>query len=268
MYNQLTSVTIPNLVTLIGGDAFFNNRLTLVKIGNSVKTIGQSAFESNRLTSVVIPDSVTSIGRNAFQSNQLTSVTLSQALYGKRGDAFLNNPVGRKFYEYDASKPGKKGARLNINADGSTFITMSDGSTITTRLDGSSHLVIADGVYYINHQKFMNNQLTSVVIPGSVTSIWETAFAGNSTLEKVTISGTGAIKDDAFTYKKDGWKTKGIFAASGSSGIALVIEDGITSIGDSAFGWNRLTSVVIPNSVTTIGYEAIPQQQHADFGDD
>ena len=118
-----------------------------------------------------------------------------------------------------------------------------------------------NSVTSIGREAFSINKLTSVVIPSSVTSIDKTAFESNSTLKKVTISGTGAIGDMAFFYK-DGWRTIGgilapsgssILAASGSSGIALVIEDGITSIGKWAFSSNKLTSVVIPNSVTSIG---------------
>ena len=59
-------------------------------------------------------------------------------------------------------------------------------------------------------------QLTSVVIPNSVTTI-----------------GTGAFGQNALTN--------------------VVIPDSVTTIGASAFRENNLTSVVIPNSVTTIG---------------
>ena len=83
-----------------------------------------------------------------------------------------------------------------------------------------------------------------MVIPNSVTSIGKRAFQNNSMLKKVTISGTGAIKQGAFN---------GIF---GTSGIALVIKNGITSIGDKAFSSKKLTSVVISPSVTSIGNSA------------
>ena len=45
---------------------------------------------------------------------------------------------------------------------------------------------------------------------------------------------------------------------SKKSGIKkVVIEDGVTNIGRYAFdGFNTLTSVTIPNSVTSIGYGA------------
>ena len=65
---DLTSVTIPNSVTKIGDNAFYECLgLTSVTIGNSVTSIGNKAFYfCSGLTSVTIPNSVTSIGDMAF----------------------------------------------------------------------------------------------------------------------------------------------------------------------------------------------------------
>ena len=53
--NSLTSITIPNSVTSIGGRAFSNcTGLTSVTIPNSVTSIGGGAFrDCNRLTSII-----------------------------------------------------------------------------------------------------------------------------------------------------------------------------------------------------------------------
>lgn len=88
---NLTSVTLPESITVVGDAAFSNcAKLAAVNIPNSVKTIGTEAFKGcKKLTSVTIgngvtqmgdrvfyectglmslsiPDSVTSIGRHAF----------------------------------------------------------------------------------------------------------------------------------------------------------------------------------------------------------
>ena len=197
--SRLTSVVIPPSVTEIGRGAFWHNKLTSLTIGNGVKTIGWGAFRDNKLTSLTIPPSVTEIGKEAFANNRLTSliigngvktigdyafynnqleeVILPKELYEARGNAFGSNPKGLKFYEYDADKPGKKGAGLN--ADGSTFITMPDGSTITTKDDGSRHLVIADGIETIRKEAFANNRLTSVILSKALYEARGGAFNGN-----------------------------------------------------------------------------------------
>ena len=44
LYNDITSVNIPNSVTTIGTDAFDGNNLTTVTIGTGITSIGNTAF--------------------------------------------------------------------------------------------------------------------------------------------------------------------------------------------------------------------------------
>ena len=77
-----TSVTIPNSVTSIGEEAFYNCwKMTSITIGNSVETIAENAFYGCRvLTSVTIPQSMTSIGKSAFAGcTALTSLVIEDA---------------------------------------------------------------------------------------------------------------------------------------------------------------------------------------------
>lgn len=66
--SSLTSITIPDSVTIIDSCAFYYcSSLTSVTIPDSVTTIGFSAFRNcSSLTSIIIPDSVTTIGFSAF----------------------------------------------------------------------------------------------------------------------------------------------------------------------------------------------------------
>ena len=65
------SYTIPNTVTIIRDNAFFQCNLKSVVIPNSVTIIGDWAFANSGLTSVTIPNSVTIIGEKAFGSEAL-----------------------------------------------------------------------------------------------------------------------------------------------------------------------------------------------------
>jgi hypothetical protein len=87
----LTSVTIPNSVTIIGNKAFKScTSLTTVTIGNNVTTIGDSTFYyCSSLASVTIPNNVTTIGDNAFSfCSFLNNVTIGNSVTTIGDNAF------------------------------------------------------------------------------------------------------------------------------------------------------------------------------------
>ena len=77
------TITIPNSVTKINNDAFYNCReLTSIELPNSVTAIGDFAFSGcSKLKSIEIPNSVTSISDFAFADCKgLTSIKLSNSV--------------------------------------------------------------------------------------------------------------------------------------------------------------------------------------------
>ena len=77
---------------------------------------------------------------------------------------------------------------------------------------------------------------------------------GDGTL---TISGTGEMWDYDFIYDNGSYKTSAPWGKCYSSITSIVINDGVTTIGESAFfGCISLASVTIPDSVTSIGISA------------
>jgi hypothetical protein len=87
----ITSITIPNTVTIIGPTAFGNLvGLTSITIPNSVTSIEMNAFYGcTGLTTITIPSNVTSIGSNAFQNcTGLTSITIPNSVTSIGGNAF------------------------------------------------------------------------------------------------------------------------------------------------------------------------------------
>jgi hypothetical protein len=92
---SLASVTLPNSITSIPSSAFSScSGLTNVTIPNSVTRIGNNAFwRCSSLVSVTIPNGVTSIETVAFQfCSALTSVTIGSSVADIGGWAFFNCP--------------------------------------------------------------------------------------------------------------------------------------------------------------------------------
>ena len=224
----VTSVTIPDSVTSIGGSAFFFcTSLVSITIPDSVTSFGPNAFYScTSLTDITIPDSVTSIGSSAFSScTSLTGVTIGNSVTSIAEYAFSS-------------------------CTSLTGITIPDSVTSIGEYAFSSctsftSITIPDSVASIGEYAFSScTSLTRITIPDSVTSIGSEAFSFCTSLTDVTIGNSvTSIWDNTFT--------------DCTSLTDVTIGNSVTSIGPEAFSsCTSLASITIPDSVTSIGENA------------
>ena len=228
----LTSITIPNSVTVIGQAVFADcSSLTNITIPSSVTSIGLAAFNGcSGITSMTIPKSVTLIEGNILSKcSNLTSIKVENG-----------NPI------YDS----RNNCNAIIETSTNTLIqgcktTIIPNSVIRLGkaslggFSGLTSITIPSSVKTIDDYAFTQSGLKTVTIPETVTSLGFGAFMECKNLESVTIH-TETIPSMAFY--------------DCNSLTSVIIGNSVKAIANSVFdGCYSLSSITIPNSVTVIG---------------
>ena len=219
---EIKDLVIPNSVTAIGGEAFAScSNLTSVTIPHSVTTIGRAAFyECSNLTSVTIPSSVTSIGVMAF--------------YGCNN---LTSVFLLTAYPFEIAGKASDSRTFDLDVFNNSTLYVPTGTIDKYKATyGWKDFLFIEEISWIE-----GGQCGDKVY-----------YSYDKTTHTLTISGKGPMWSDYtelfswFRYKDDIQH--------------VIIESGVTSIGDFAFVFcNNLTSVTIPNSVTSIDEDAFAE---------
>ena len=226
-------------------------------VSEGVESIGKYAFDFSGVRKVVLPGSVVSIGEYAFNNcSSLSDITLKSGI----------TSIGDSAFYRCSSLTGITIPDTVTEISGYAF---QDCSSLTEiRFTGDAPAIGAMAFYNVTATAYYpagnetwteeamqdyGGTITWVEAPAS--TILYSGTCGESltwVLDSegtLTISGTGAMED----YSLGGapwydYRT-GV--------ISLVIESGVTSIGDYAFdSCSGLTSAVIPEGVTGIGYSS------------
>lgn len=146
--------------------------------------------------------------------------------------------------------------------DAKTYDVTSIGDNAFRLCPELTSITIPESVTSIGDDAFRSCiELTSITVPENVTSIGRYAFDGCVSLpviDDLRYADTylvEAVDKSKSTYNiKEGTRTIGREAFNYSSLQSIIIPNSVKSIGEEAFyGCSGLTSVTIPNSVTSIG---------------
>ncbi len=264
--SSLTSITIPEGVTSIGYDAFNGcTSLTSITIPNSVTSIGYNAFNGcTSLTSITIPNSVTSIGSYAFNGcTSLTSITIPEGVTSIGSSAFycctsltsITIPNSVTSIGYNAFN----------GCTSLTSITIPNSVTSIgyDAFDGCDSLIIyaeasakpSGWSYYLNEYKSVIWNFKELYTDEQGVIY---ALRNDNTASVTDFNSTAT--EIAIPEAVNGYLVTDIFAKAFydcNSLTSITIPESVTSIGNYAFyGCYSLTSITIPNSVTSIGSSA------------
>ncbi|HRQ86924.1 MAG TPA: leucine-rich repeat domain-containing protein, partial [Candidatus Saccharibacteria bacterium] len=280
--NQLEAVVLPNSVTTVSSQAFMQNSITSVTLSTSMTVVDEMVFSGNSITSFTIPSHITEIKQYAFAENLMTSIAIPSTLQTLEGFAFNDSPITNV-------QVGTSGSNQNIllksfslsdlpietiefNGDN---VTLESYTLSSIGSSPSIDVSFNEGTLVLGNYAFDNPAaaiVRSIVISPNVTSlqIGNYAFRNASLLESFAVPDGVPTTIGEYAFNSAGIKQLHIGDSVTSIGESafdntpletLDIKEGIETIGQWAFGWSSggagtspvLESVVIPNSVTTLG---------------
>ncbi len=266
-------------LTEISDYAFNGTAISSINIPESVTSIGEYAFGQTAISSISIPDGVTSIGNSAFWlCRNLTSVKISKnsklELIGASAfsSLYAEDVAEFEFYIPVGVTSIGKGAfigsginKFNVDENNDYYsaengvLFNKDKTTLIhyNQYNDSAVYTVPSTVTEIEVRAFSNSDnLLTVVLPEGIKKIGEGAFESCIYLSKIN------FPTSLETIGKAAFRT--CWALKGEDGT-LVIPDGVTSIGASAFGSTDITQIHIPSSVLAIGDGLLAYWDQSDY---
>lgn len=257
-----------NRVLTVDDYAFRLTAITSLTLPSGTVSIGDSAFyDCKKLVTVNIPNSIKEINKYAFQGcTSLSSVNFAEGTHLKMLDSSIfagcTSLIEFKLPKSDTAKDlfGSSSAvkKFTLAKDA----LLSDGVLVGLTSceefvveEGNTSFVAEGGVLYNKNKSTLirypqSKADTSFAVPEGVTQIGDSstqsAFFGASNLTSVSIPASVRTIGAAAFYNCNALTNIDFLAAKDGNNFDL-------SIGEDAFGYSGLTSIVIPARVAAVG---------------
>jgi putative transposon-encoded protein len=220
-WTGIEKIQMNNNITNVPDWAFaMQMNLASVTLSKAVTSIGSSALEECAFTSIDLPEGLETIGDYAFFDSKLTALILPSTLTAIGADAFLDNEDLATI------------TCAAINPVSCAAQAFGDGST-----------------------------LSAIFVPEGSSTTYKTAPGWSNYADKIqdvpttTFTYTATEKEtdfDEFTYFKGAMGIKSHEFDEATQTGTVVYSGYVTAIGKSALTYTKLTSITIPESVTSI----------------
>lgn len=225
--NDITSIIVDDGVTKIGDYAFYGySNLASVQLPDSLESIGNYAFKNcGKLLEIILPEKVSAIGESAFYGCGLAEIAIPSSVTEIADYSFARN-TGLKNIIFEGSAPAIAAHAFSGVKAKAMYLEDDSSWNEDTKQNYGGTLQWGD---------------TEEKQQCGTNAYWKVE---NGTL---TISGSGAI-DNYDSAAECPW------ADQRTDITKIVVEDGITSIGNFAFyGMTNLTEISLSDSIVSIG---------------
>ncbi len=264
--SNLTSISLPASVTMIGANAFMEcEQLEKVVLREGLISIQSNAFAwSSNLSDITIPSTVTYLGYYSLAGTAIESVVIPSGVRNIISGTFEDCEYLQNVTLHDniISLGDYAFAYTAISSLDLPDSVLSIGSSLFSGCDNLQDIILSPKIKYIPESAFSNcSGLTEVNIPNGVTSIDESAFYHCENLTTVTIPDSVTQIGSSIFYDCSSLQSvtlpngiteipQEMFAYTGLT--TFTIPESVTKIGGGAFRGSDLTEIVIPDSVTEI----------------
>jgi len=242
----ISSINIPGTITKIGNSAFAYSGLISVTLNEGLLEIGNSAFVDCEFMEVTIPTTVTTIRSRAFNATRITTFHI---------------PASVTTFEASVFRGTSTLETITIDSDNPNYYVTGNGllERETKRLiAGCKNTTLIGGTTAIAYGVFEGHTgLTSVEIPGSVTSIGAYAFYNCTGLTSLSFEDVGnSLSIGSYAFQNC------------TKLIEVVFPNGLKSLTDQSFnGCKSLTKIEIGSGTTNITADAFAGCNALDYID-